>query len=425
MRVAVIIPTTDGPAPILKLSRLSQAPRSVLRVQDDYRPLPPSSRYHAFIQPGGPLAERIGLKGGQYELRLGAAVETGRSWELPAAIAHWAQTAGHCLDPETADLVVWATGALDNDLSVLVRDYHLRPKLERSEGLLKEWRDRGVAVLLLLPEDVTLEAALTSSLVTVRRVRDLAEALTAIDETRPSGQDDGPEISTPQSARRRQVLISGAAVLLLSMMLWASAELPLTGPTNDLEEIDAARSEAPETLEVARSPHLEGAAADPARDPAAAGPLADLQRSMDTASALNDASALLAGALDVVLPKIVLQQAPDGSNCRSVLFGETAPQRVELVADEGRVRAIADGDLCGLGLYLPESATAAADILLPPVITDLMLPSDRQVRFSLAPGEERLFRLRAQVPARIEADIVMRRSGHDPGDMRVIIETPQ
>ena len=59
MRVCVIVPTTEGPAPILRLSPLAHAPRSVMRTQDDYRPLPPSGRYHAFVQTGGALANRL------------------------------------------------------------------------------------------------------------------------------------------------------------------------------------------------------------------------------------------------------------------------------------------------------------------------------------------------------------------------------
>ena len=69
MRICVIVPTTEGPATILRLSRLLQAPRSVMRTQDDYRPLPPSARYHAFVQPGGPLANRIGFQPGPAMVR--------------------------------------------------------------------------------------------------------------------------------------------------------------------------------------------------------------------------------------------------------------------------------------------------------------------------------------------------------------------
>lgn len=422
MRVAVIIPTTDGPAPILRLTRLVQAPRSVMRTQDDYRPLPPSSRYHAFIQPGGPLAEWIGIGGGQFELRLGAPVDTGRSWELPTALAHCVQIAGHHLDPESAELVVWATGALDNDLSVLGQDYHLPTKLECSEALLKAWLDRGVAVLLLLPEEVTSTGSLMCPLVTVRKVRDLAEAIAAIEEMRPSVQDDEPVISAPKPARRPQHLLAGAAVLMLTGLIWASAELPLTGTANDLEAMEEVISAAPGMVEEASSPHLGEAETDPAPDLAIAQPSEQPRLSTPEASPIEGPSAAVAGTVSVGFLKIVLEQAPEGSSCRSVLFGETVPQRDDLIAVEGAFHASTDGNLCGLGFHLPQTAPAAAQIELSPALADLIIPSDRHVRFSLAPGEYRLFRLRARLPARIEGSVIVTGFGDDPHRLQVAIE---
>jgi hypothetical protein len=421
MRVAVIIPTTDGPAPILKLTRLAQAPRSVLRTQDDYRPLPPSSRYHAFIQAGGPLAEWIGLGDGQFELRLGAPVETGRSWELPAALAHWVQSAGHRLDPEAAELVVWATGALDNDLALLGQDYHLPTKLERSAALLQYWLDRGVPVLVLLPQEVPRSASPMGPLVSVRQVRDLAEAIAAMRSAMPA---IGPVTSPAPSVRRRRILLAGTAALVLSAVVWLSAGLRPTGTANDLAVIDAAISAAPATAEEeARSAPLELATAAPAPDPASAQPSEPRQRSQPDAPSPADVSTPVVAAAELVFPRLVLAQAPEGSSCRSVLFGEMAPARADRIAEDGVFHAVVDGELCGLGFHLPQSGTEAADIMLPSALADLILPSDRQVRFSLAPGQDRHFRLRTGLPARIEVDVGMTRSGRDPVPFRVIIET--
>lgn len=422
MRVAVIIPTTNGPAPVLKLTRLVQAPRSVMRTQDDYRPLPPSSRYHAFIQPGGPLAEQIGLGEGQCELRLGAPVETGRSWELPVALAHWVQSAGHHLDPEAAELVVWATGALDNDLSVLSQHYHLSAKLERSEQLLQSWLDRGVPVLLLLPEEIKRTDSLMGPLVTDRKVRDLSAAIAAIAAMQPKAMVTSPVIGALQPAQRRQLLVAGMAALLLSAAYWLSTGLLPTVTANQLEGNDAAILAAPGTDEEARSPPLELAEADPALDPVSAQPPVQPRRSTSGLSVPEDVATPVVAFTALVSPRIILEQAPQGAVCRSVLFGETAPQRVDLIDVEGMFHAVADGDMCGLVFYLPESASEVADIILPPALTDLILPSDRQARFSLAPGEEQLFRLRARLPARIEADVGMPRFGRDPVQFRLIIE---
>ena len=419
MRVAVIIPTTNGPAPILKLTRLMHAPRSVLRTQDDYRPLSPSSRYHAFIQPGGSLAERIGLESGQFELRLGAPVETGRSWELPAALAHWVQSAGHSLDPETAELVVWATGALDNDLLVLSHDYHLPTKLERSEALLQSWLDRGIPVLLLLPGEVTRTASLTGPLVTARRVQDLSDAIAAMQFGAP---DEEPLIRTTQSVRRRPVLLAGSAALLLSAVFWFSAGSPPTGIANDLEPIDTAPFAARGTAEEVLSPRPDGAQKGLLIDGTEAQPSEQPLPPSREASLQEGPSGPVFGPVIVLYPEIVLEQAPAGSSCQSVLFGETAPQRVDLFAVEGTFRAIADRDVCALAFRLPDIAPEAAEIRMPSALTDLFLPSDRQVHFFLAPGEERRFRLRAQLPTHIETDVAVTRSGHDPAPFHLIID---
>jgi hypothetical protein len=403
----------------LKLTRLVHAPRSVLRTQDDYRPLPPSSRYHAFIQPGGSLAERIGLESGQFELRLGAPVETGRSWELPAALAHWVQSAGHSLDPETAELVVWATGALDNDLSVLSHDYHLSTKLERSEALLQSWLERGIPVLLLLPGEVALTASLTGPMVTAWRVQGLSDAIAAM---QPSALHEEPVISAPQSFRRRPLLLVGTAALLLSAVFWLSVGAPPTGTANDLEPIDAASLAEPVMVEEAPSPQPDGV--QPALALDGTGVERNERPQPPSQEALNkeSRSTPVVGSDAVVYPEIVLEQAPAGSSCRAVLFSQAVPQRVDLIAVEGTFGAIADGDACALEFRLPDVAPEAADIRMSSALADLVLSSDRQVHFVLAPGEDRRFRLRARLPARIETDVAVTRSGHDPAPLRIIIE---
>jgi hypothetical protein len=311
MRVAVIIPTTDGPAPILRLTRLAQAPRSVLRTQDDYRPLPPSSRYHSFIQAGGPLSGRIGIGDGQFELRLGATVETGRSWELPTALAHWLQSAGHQIDPEMPELVIWATGALDNDLSVLSQDYHLSTKLERSVAHVREWLDNGVPVLLLLPEEVKLDAFLTSPLITVQRVQNLAESIAAIKAIEPEPVDDGSVISALQKpARRYPLRLTGAAILFLTMVLWLFEILPPAKTANDARTTELVILAKPETED-----HAEARNQVEIVSSAAPSPSPQLPRVTEDVVSQPVAPPHLGTEL-ADLPMLVLEYAPEGANCR-------------------------------------------------------------------------------------------------------------
>ena len=155
MRIAIIVPTTAGPSLIRKLRPLHTAPRSLVFTQSDYKPLEISARYNDFLQPGGPLAGALGMEDTRFELRLSARVESGRSWELPVALAHWALAQGHEIVSDKADMVIWATGALDSDLSIIAQDYHLDSKIAQSRASVAETLRPGGQALLLTPEPCT------------------------------------------------------------------------------------------------------------------------------------------------------------------------------------------------------------------------------------------------------------------------------
>ena len=60
-----------------------------------------------------------------HELRLSRSFDTGRSWEVPVALAHGLLARGHAIvaEPAEADLILWATGAVVG-LSALLRASH-------------------------------------------------------------------------------------------------------------------------------------------------------------------------------------------------------------------------------------------------------------------------------------------------------------
>ena len=431
MRVAVIIPTTDGPAPILKLTPLAQAPRSVLRTQDDYRPLPPSARYHAFVQPGGPLAERIGLGTGQFELRLGAPVETGRSWELPVALAHWLQVGGHSLDPERPELVIWATGALDNDLRILPQSYHLPTKLERSAALLEGWLERNVPILMLLPEDIQPARPLPQRRMATRRVSDLAGAIRAIGRAMPTDRNRGPTPARQRTGLRPGLLLVGFAGLSATVLLW-----PHLGPRITATATDPVLTEVPRPASIAIAengetppPDTAGLAAPLSVDvpnleavEAAASPTPDQEPGTADERSPDEAGSPLLASAAAILPRLILGQAPEGSSCRSVLFGAVAARREDRIALENAYRVSGEGELCAFGFHLPESAAGSVDMTLPAALVQLILPSDRRDRFRLEPGQDRVFRLRAGTPARIEADVALTSSDHGPMQLHLVLE---
>lgn len=153
MRLAIIIPTTNGPVRIERISRLSLAPLSQVITADDFVPnAEMAGRYHALIDQAGPLRGLIALGDVRFELCLDRLPEMGRSWELAVAIAHWAIDHGHELVTSDADLVVWATGVVRPGREIAGEDYHLDRKRVSSGDVPKVFGNR---LLMLLPPNAT------------------------------------------------------------------------------------------------------------------------------------------------------------------------------------------------------------------------------------------------------------------------------
>lgn len=375
MRVCVIVPTTDGPAPILRLSRLNHAPRSVMRTQEDYRPLPPSERYNAFVQTGSALADRLSQGGGQFELRLGAAVETGRSWELPVAIAHWLQVRGHEIAVDAPDLVIWATGALDNDLSILRRDYHLESKLEQSVSCLRDALGNGAQVLILLPEVFELPAPLDLSGVDCHRIVNFeaAERVLEGDPGYRRQQDvSGTALAKAPTAQGR---VGGEKDALWAVLIGLTAFLMVMLGDWQLGQYQVTVSSGADPIVAETAPPRVSVVP----------PDAEAEMSF--------------------VPRLVLEYAPEGGGCPAVLFGSVVPDRRELEPAENIYSVISWAELCGIGFRLSDAASSGVDIALPQSLMALVLSSDHRAQLRLLPGETEMLRFRAGQPDAFETEI--------------------
>lgn len=178
-RVAILVPTTGGPARIASLVRRPRLARSMVTSADDFRPLPIAESYHRLVE--GPLA---GLDEAptHWHLTLTARVETGRSWELPVLLAHRALARGAVLaDLHDADIVLWASGAVDGALDPAGAARHLREKLVASADALAAAGARTRFIIAAdAPERGHLAAAAEASgapLVEVARFADIERAL--------------------------------------------------------------------------------------------------------------------------------------------------------------------------------------------------------------------------------------------------------
>lgn len=342
LSVLVVIPTTRGPLRLRALNPRPGLPAPAAFADGDYRPLPWSADYARLCAPGGPLA-RLDVPRTPHELRLSGSFDAGRSWEVPVCLAHGLAARGHRLaaEPAQADLILWATGAVDLDLAVLPGDYALLDKIERSRALLAEAPDVPLAVLL--PEGperaeagVAFRALAQAEAPRVLPSGSVLEALEAL--TRPA-EASLAEANLQDPQRRLWLLALPAGAVA------AAGLVALVG-------LGARHASVPDPDALAAT---GTASADPA-------PVADMPPPSPPPAETQAAL------------RVEELRAPPGSSCRRVAFGADLPERRTVAVEDGDrlVPSRLVPELCGLafaaapGMRLeigPELRAAA----LPPV----------------------------------------------------------
>ncbi|SEP50696.1 hypothetical protein SAMN04487843_13921 [Methylobacterium sp. ap11] len=327
--ILVVVPTTGGPVVLRSLKKRPGLPASAAFAAGDYRPLPWSGDYARLAAAGGPLSRLAGEVSEPYELRLSGSFDAGRSWEVPVCLAHGLLARGHSLtaDPEAADLVLWATGAVDLDLAVLPGDYALLDKLARSRDLLAA-AARADLVVLLPDGPETAEAA--------RALRDLGRARAPVILPAASVPAALAVLARPApypapAGGRRPALVAAFVALLAATALAAGFAML------------RARPEAERPV-VAPAPDAAGSAA--------------------------------------VVEELA---APAGSSCRRVAFGADPPvRRTVPVEAPGRLRASRLApDLCGLAFRaaIPGARVAVGPELAAAALPPTGLPDGAQAYF--------------------------------------------
>jgi hypothetical protein len=325
--ILVVLPTTGGPILIRSLRPRAGLPASAAFADGDYRPLPWSADYARLTAAEGPLAGLVSASElSPHELRLTRSFDTGRSWEAPVCLAHALLAMGHHLaaDPSEADLIVWATGAVDLDLRLIPGDYALLDKLKRSRDLLDRAADTALAVLLPPgTERVEAEQVLTSlcrptppMLLPQTGIKDAA-----VDLGRIPGEAGLSLHKAPWSSSR---VVQGALLLVLGLGAAGTAIL-VTIPGRTPSDAIAAKT----VLSLEKPPQ-------------------ELQPSHGTKSIA--AEPLPAEAMPD-LPLLVEElHARPGSSCRRVLFGADSPERRPVLQEAPtRLRASRlEPRLCGL-----------------------------------------------------------------------------
>ena len=360
MRVAIVIPTTGGPSQILRLQPLRKAPCSLVFTQDDYKPIEISARYNDFVTSGGPLSRALDLPQTRFELRLGRKIESGRSWELPVALAHWMQLQGHEICPaDTAELVIWSTGALDSDLQIIAQDYHLATKLAHSDARFAPCASQDARSVILLPAPLesthglpALEHTRSHVIASLRDGMDRLRPLISSDQASPV-----PEVKTTVKTIPGWVVALAFAVGLstLSALYW--------GIHDPAQTFVAPLAE--DTI------------------PDEPDPVAQMQDAGSTSQA--------------ILPELVVHHAPEGTTCRAVLFGGREAQVSVHSASDGAFDTSELVMPCALGLRLDEAAEGSFAVQIDDALRMRILASDFRDDFVLAPGQEIVLTLRGAV----------------------------
>lgn len=432
MRVTVIVPTTAGPGLVAGLHARPHLPRSQVNTVTDYRPLPDiSERYHDFVEKGGPLRQLLALGDVQFELRLDSAPETGRSWELPVALAHWCRTQGHELVCEKPDLVIWSTGAIKPDLQIRPDTYHLVGKLEASREMLARYRVAGATLTVLLPDGEEAHRVqkqtenLEASLATVSSVTDAFAVLSRTLGAASIAQAQAATVLEGKDAGKyakrgwpvgRIVGLSGVAVLLAigflprpvvqqavedrdgsaAIVERADSELPellseaeIGSVADTVEDFAIASDETPEAPPTTPPDVVEVAAADPLPEELAhANRAADVEQPSATGTN-STVSENLVPALGISL---VEYRAPAGSNCINVLYEQVTPTTTVVEPSGQRFAESQSVGLCALA-FLRQQEAPAVEIEIDEIFYHLVMKSDQIRTFRLDSGQSRMFRL--------------------------------
>jgi hypothetical protein len=161
MKVRVLIATTEGPATILKIAEDDPEVPSVICIDRTTNVLPISPDYRRFVQKGTGVIARL-TNHNSYRIDVDRRIDSGFSWQLPILLAHLLQQQKKlAARGETADVLLFATGEVKQDLSVSPVD-HIEQKIAQISQFLASNKENGHCEILVfvpagqIPEHIEL-----------------------------------------------------------------------------------------------------------------------------------------------------------------------------------------------------------------------------------------------------------------------------
>lgn len=216
---SVHILTTEGPVAIQRISEEDPSVDSVICLDGLAQILPVSPAYDAFVRrPVGVIERMTGH--GAYRMDVASSIDTGRSWQLAAYIAHAAR-----LQAGGSDITVYATGEIDSDLCVRPVD-RVDVKLDSLMRYLSRNPHDGKQAVVLVPDSGTPLPQRIGDVPLVR-VATANDALIATGIAIPKVPDPVTSDPPKSQARRRSspVAIIFGAAFIAAALFWVGGDM--------------------------------------------------------------------------------------------------------------------------------------------------------------------------------------------------------
>jgi hypothetical protein len=228
-RVRILIPTTEGPSEVQRLTEEAPEIRSVVCLDGRAVALPISPAYDAFVRaPTGLIERRHGHPA--WRLDVSHPITDGASWQLGVLLAHELAAKGRLAAPgEAADTVVWATGEVGRDLEVR-RIEALDRKIARSGDAMRAAGEAGARLVAVAPaaDLAALSGAPAFPVTGIDRFDDLLALLDP--PAAVPAPVTAPE-APPRPRRAGGLLAAGlVAVAALGGIGWATVSGPAPAP---------------------------------------------------------------------------------------------------------------------------------------------------------------------------------------------------
>lgn len=212
MAVRVYIGTTEGPAPVQRITPEDPKVRSVICLDGKTIALPVAQSYDSFVrEPTGVVEKFFGHP--SYRIDVGAPIDAGNSWQLGVFAAHALFARNRLARPDApAERAVWLTGEVDHALRV-GPVVHLDEKFSRSRPLFADLQRDGIPVTIYAARDNA--AVLTEAWLSHRGIDPANCRVVALDDVAGMCRDLGLPVPGAREGRGR--LRAAAAFGLLAL----------------------------------------------------------------------------------------------------------------------------------------------------------------------------------------------------------------